>query len=108
VITGPRALFLNVCRARGYAIEDVRACIVREDERTITVDETHPAYPRKRAAPRGLGDMVAGALAAVGITKERVSAAIGRPCKCGERQETLNAIGRTIGIGTGSPFPNSR
>lgn len=61
-----------------------------------------------RAKPRGLGDIVAGALASVGITKERVSAALGRPCKCGERQEVLNAIGRTVGIGKGPSFPNSR
>jgi hypothetical protein len=49
--------------------------------------------------PPGLGDMVSSALSAVGITKERVSAAIGRDCGCKGRQEALNAIGRRIGIG---------
>jgi hypothetical protein len=48
---------------------------------------------------RGLGDLVAAGLAAVGITPERVSAVTGKPCKCKQRQQTLNEIGRSIGIG---------
>jgi hypothetical protein len=47
----------------------------------------------------GLGDMVASALSAVGITKERVSKAIGKPCGCAKRQEALNDLGRRMGIG---------
>jgi hypothetical protein len=43
--------------------------------------------------------MVAAGLSAIGITKERVSAAIGRPCGCFQRAEALNALGRKIGIG---------
>jgi hypothetical protein len=35
------------CRQRGYTLDEVRPCIVSEDEATITVDETHPAYPAK-------------------------------------------------------------
>lgn len=61
------------------------------------------ASPKKPAnrMPRqkGLGDLVAAALSAVGITKERVSKAIGRPCGCGKRQEKLNELGRSLGIG---------
>jgi hypothetical protein len=48
---------------------------------------------------RGLGDLVAAGLAAVGITPERVSAVTGKPCKCKQRQQALNEIGRSIGIG---------
>ena len=84
------------CRERGYSLEEVRGCIVSESGDDIVVDETHPAYPHPR---HGLGDMVASALSAVGITKERVSAAIGRPCGCAERQQALNDIGRKFGIG---------
>jgi hypothetical protein len=84
------------CRERGYTLEEVRACIVSEDGDTITVDETHPAYPR---AKPGLGDMVKAGLSAIGITEERVSKAIGRPCGCSKRAESLNALGRKIGIG---------
>lgn len=84
------------CRERGYTLDEVRPCIVSEDGDSITVDETHPAYPR---AKPGLGDMVAAGLSAIGITKERVSKAIGKPCGCAQRQEALNALGRRIGIG---------
>ena len=47
----------------------------------------------------GLGDMLKAGLSAIGITEERVSAAIGRPCGCSERAEKLNELGRKIGIG---------
>ncbi len=50
-------------------------------------------------AKPGLGDRVASALAAVGITKERVSKALGKPCGCAKRQAKLNELGRRIGIG---------
>lgn len=33
------------CLERGYTLDEVRPCIVREDGDSITVDETHPAYP---------------------------------------------------------------
>lgn len=85
------------CRERGFTLDEVRPCIVSEDGDTITVDETHPSYPRQRKP--GLGDMVAAGLSAVGITKERVSKAIGKPCGCAKRQEKLNELGRKFGIG---------
>jgi len=47
----------------------------------------------------GLGDRVAAGLAAVGITKDRVSAIVGRDCGCGERQQLLNEVGYRLGIG---------
>jgi hypothetical protein len=71
-------------------------CIVSEDGDTITVDETHPAYPRARP---GLGDMVKAGLSSIGITKERVEAVVGGPCGCDERAEQLNELGRRVGIG---------
>lgn len=54
---------------------------------------------RRQCRKPGLGDMVAAGLSAIGITKERVSKAIGKPCGCAQRQEALNALGRRIGIG---------
>lgn len=35
------------CRERGYSLDEVAACIVSRDGDQITVDETHPAYPRE-------------------------------------------------------------
>jgi hypothetical protein len=88
------------CRERGYSLDEAKACIVSDDGDTITVDETHPAYPKAR---HGLGDMVASGLSAVGITKQRVQAvasAVGvKDCGCSQRQEALNELGRKIGIG---------
>jgi len=97
MITGRRTAFEARCRERGYTLDAVRACIVAEDGDTITVDETHAAYPRARP---GLGDMVAAGLSAIGITKERVSKAIGKPCGCGARQQAMNEWGKKhLGIG---------
>lgn len=50
---------------------------------------------------RGLGDMTADSLAAIGITKERVAYWFGN-CGCEARQEWLNEVGRVFGIGTGA------
>lgn len=80
---------------RGSTLANVRACIVREHGGgMITVDETHPAYPHARP---GLGDRVAAGLAAVGITKERVSRWTGKKdCGCKKRQELLNKLGQKV------------
>lgn len=51
MITGSRTKFEARCRERGYTLDDVRACIVSEDGDTITVDETHEAYPRAKPGP---------------------------------------------------------
>lgn len=39
-----------------------------------------------------LGDVIEKALSAVGITEERVTKALGRPCGCQERREMLNRL----------------
>ena len=48
MITCSRGYLLERCEQRGYTLDEVRACIVSEDGDTITVDETHPAYPRPK------------------------------------------------------------
>lgn len=51
----------------------------------------------------GLGDRVASALSAVGVTEARVAsvaATVGiKDCGCRRRREALNRIGRRLGIG---------
>jgi hypothetical protein len=44
----------------------------------------------------GLGDRVSQALSLVGITEERVSEWLGRPCGCSERREKLNQLGQWV------------
>jgi hypothetical protein len=46
MITGRRWQFKSRVIQRGYTWGEVRPCIVAEDGDMITVDETHPAYPR--------------------------------------------------------------
>jgi hypothetical protein len=46
VISGHRKLFDSRLRQRGYTLDEVRPCIVSQDGDQITVDESHPAYPR--------------------------------------------------------------
>lgn len=104
MITGSRQKFEQRCRHRGYSLEDARACVVSEDGDTITVDETHPAYPRARS---GLGDMIAAGLSSVGITKERVqkvAKAVGiKDCGCGKRHRMANLLGeKYLGLPPGS------
>lgn len=53
---------------------------------------SHPGR-QSPAAGRGLGDLVKAGLSAVGITEERVSKAIGRPCGCGARAAAMNQFG---------------
>lgn len=73
-------------------------------EYATLIAEGAAALPRGVLPPRpGLGDMVASGLASVGITKDRVSRAIGRPCSCPERQAALNKIGhKYLGFPTGT------
>lgn len=72
------------CSERGYAWEDVRGCIVAEDGQRITVDETHPAYPRPR---RGLpGTELKALLKTIGIVSSPT-------CSCNKRAAVMDAKG---------------
>lgn len=55
--------------------------------------KTAAEWKAARIRNRGLGDMVKASLSAAGITEERVSKAIGKPCGCGKRAEKLNELG---------------
>lgn len=65
--------------------------------------------PKRAALARGLGDVLADGLAAVGITKKRaqaVASAMGfADCGCKQRQQALNDVGASLGFpaGRGSP-----
>lgn len=64
--------------------------------------KVHEIQLEKPKQPRGygLGDIVAAGLSAIGITKERVSAAVGGDCGCAARQQALNEWGKkNLGIG---------
>lgn len=65
----------------------------------VTVESAMAAVLPFPPRSPGLGDMIASVLNRLGITKERVSKAVGGDCGCKKRQEALNTIGRRIGIG---------
>lgn len=85
------------CRAAGVTLERCAECIVAEEGDMVRADQAHANFPRL-----GLGDMVATGLEAIGVTKERVSEALGRPCNCKRRQESLNRLGERLGMPPGS------
>lgn len=86
------------CRERGYTLDEVRPCIVREDGDTITVDVDHPAYPReakqgfvppapKPPAPTsGPGTELAKLLKRIGITATP-------NCSCNARARQMDQWG---------------
>ena len=82
------------CRQRGYTLDEVRACIVSEDGDQITVDETHPAYPREpkpgfvplkpqQPLGRGPGTELKKLLSKIGITATPT-------CKCNARARYMD------------------
>ena len=87
------------CRVAGMRPEDCARCIVRDEGRVVEVDDSHESFPRP-----GLGDRVAAGLAAVGITEDRVSHALGvKDCGCKRRRKALNRLGQSMGLTDSAP-----
>ena len=76
------------CRERGYTLDEVRPCVVNEDGEQITVDETHPAYPRHAKTAPGPGTELKKLLA--GWPFHLVASA---DCKCNQRARYMDAKG---------------
>jgi hypothetical protein len=83
------------CRERGYTLDEVRPCIVKEDGDQVTVDTSHPAYPREPkpgfAPPQqtpegGPGTELKKLLKLMGITASP-------NCSCNARARTMDANG---------------
>lgn len=98
MITCHRTHLLVRCRQRGYALDEVRACIVSEDGDRITVDVDHPAYPKKpkpgfvpdvsqkRLPPPGPGTELKALLKTIGI--------VAKPnCSCNKRAQIMDEKG---------------
>lgn len=64
-----------------------------------TISRLQDRIRASKQKPLGLGGMIKAGLSAIGITEERVSKAIGKPCGCGTRAEKLDKLGRKFGIG---------
>lgn len=46
MIKGRRSSFERRCKERGRSVADAWVCVISEDGDFLTVDETHPAYPK--------------------------------------------------------------
>jgi hypothetical protein len=94
MIKGRRASFEARCRERGYDLATAWSCVVEEDGDFITVDETHPAYPRSSTAPPppfqrpsgGAGTELKALLSKIGITASPT-------CSCNKRAMLMDANG---------------
>lgn len=107
MITCHRKFLAARCRQRGYTLDEVRACIVSESGDQITVDETHPAYPRtpkpgfvpprlnnnatqqqtlEEQDPHGPGTFLS-------KTLERIGIKAAPNCSCKARAKIMNANG---------------
>lgn len=91
MITCRPAYLVARCLERGYTLDEVRPCIVKTEGGLITVDETHPNYPRvprpartsSTATTSGPGTELKALLARVGI-----KASPG--CSCNKRAKTMD------------------
>lgn len=43
-------IFYRVAASRGYSLEEASQCVVSQSGNWLTVDETHPSYPRSKNA----------------------------------------------------------
>jgi hypothetical protein len=85
------------CKRCGYKARQQRTF---RECRTIDEMAVHlakaTAPPWIPVANPMIGDKVANALAYFGVTKERVSAAVGGDCGCEQRQTGLNRVGGVV------------
>lgn len=77
---------------RGYTLEEVSACIVAHDGDQITVDETHPAYPRTAKPPPPLR-LPAGPGTELKKLLRRVGIVATPGCSCNARAAEMDSRG---------------
>jgi len=87
------------CHQRGYTLDEVRGCIVSQDGDSITVDETHPAYPRSQKGTQGPGTELKALLAKIGIHASPTCGCNKMAKKMDEwGQESLNHIEEIVDV----------
>lgn len=84
------------CRQRGYTLGEVRACIVSREGARLTIDETHPSYPRHAKPgykappppppPSGPGTELKALLKTIGIVASPT-------CSCNKRAKVMDEKG---------------
>lgn len=85
MITGRRALLQARARERGYTWEEIQPCIISVVGDQVTVDESHPAYPRVPRPASGPGVWLKWLLKTVGHIPSN--------CACNKHAAQMNAWG---------------
>lgn len=94
MISGPRSKFDDRYRQRGYTLDEVRPCIVSEDGDLVTVDETHPAYPREPKPgrqPRPLAPQSGPGTELKALLKDWLGIEATPTCSCNAMARKMNA-----------------
>jgi hypothetical protein len=86
MITCHRRHLFERCRERGYLLAAVMPCVVSRDGPMWTIDENHPAYPRRRTPRGGAGTELKKLLSLVGIRSSPT-------CKCNARAAEMDVRG---------------
>lgn len=73
------------CKERGYNLEDVMPCVVRQEGNLWFIDETHPSYPHPKK-PCIAGTELKAMLSWLGIKATK-------GCKCGDRAAQMDSSG---------------
>lgn len=83
------SLFESETKRRRLTQAQVDALLISHKGEWVKIDETDPAWTGQ---PKRLGDWIASALAAVGITPARVEQVVGKKCGCNKRKRKLNEL----------------
>jgi hypothetical protein len=89
MITCHKKYLIARCQERGYSIDDVMPCVVRQSDDLWTIDTDHPSYPHSREPkePECLaGTELKGLLKRVGIEASP-------SCSCNSRAAHMDIMG---------------
>lgn len=89
MITCDKSHLIARCQERGYSLEEVMPCVIRQQGDLWTIDETSPSYPHPRE-PKGpeclAGTQLKGLLKRLGITASPT-------CSCNSRAAHMDIMG---------------
>ena len=76
------AAYNNLCKSRGYTVEETKEAIVGKEGNVLKVEDTHPKFPHSRGAGAELKKL----LKMIGITSSP-------NCSCNKRAEIMDREG---------------
>lgn len=90
MISIPRNCFEARLREYGYTLDEVKGCIIRENDKVITIDQNHASYPRAKkheiVSSSGPGTELKKLLKKIGITASPT-------CSCNTKAKIMDKNG---------------